>query len=107
MYNAETAKAVTEEGQKILRQTIFRLILNGDCLTDAAETCSHDEALDDWNIVAKHAKKLIEYDKMKNEYEAEEQKYEEEKQHRKEKAYMTKRKKELLEDAEILKSFGY
>ena len=106
-YEEETAKVVTEEGQKALRQMIYALMQAGEDMTDAAQTCGHDEALDEWNKATKKAKKLIDYNKNVKEFEIEEQRKEKERHDKKEKAYMSKREKELLEDAEILKSYGF
>lgn len=40
-------------------ELIFRLIEAGEDLTDAAETCGHDEALEDWKKIVKKVKKKL------------------------------------------------
>lgn len=42
-----------------ITELIFRLIEAGEDLTDAAETCGHDEALEDWNKIVKKVKKKL------------------------------------------------
>jgi len=42
-----------------ITELIFKLIEAGEDLTDAAETCGHDEALEDWNRIVKKVKKKL------------------------------------------------
>ena len=42
-----------------ITELIFRLIEAGEDLTDAAETCGHDEALEDWKKIVKKVKKKL------------------------------------------------
>lgn len=44
--------------EKDYQEIILNLIMNGECLEDAAETCGHDEELSDWKKTKKTAMKL-------------------------------------------------
>lgn len=54
-----------------LEAMINKLIDNGENMEDAAETCGHDEVLEDWQKTVKKAKKLIDYANRKEEYQKE------------------------------------
>jgi hypothetical protein len=67
---------MSEQEQKLhekitkLESIILELIDCGSDMEDAAETCGHEEALEDWKKATKKAKISIDYKKKKKEYAA-------------------------------------
>ena len=86
-----------------LQKLIFQLIDAGEDLTDAAETCGHDEALADWERIVKKAKKTIGYDGIARTANAELQSARHEKQKKKDEAADKKRR---AEEAATMAEFG-
>ena len=73
-------------------------------MTDAAETCGHDDCIDDWNAAVKKAMKVFpNYEERKKEINEKLHQKREELHKKKEAAYLEKQRKE---DADLLASFG-
>jgi len=83
---------------------IHDLLAAGESMVDAAETCGHDDCVDEWNRISKKAEKEM----CLNEaciasYREEANKRREQREKAKEENFLKKNK---AEDEEILKSFG-
>lgn len=50
-----------------IKEIIAALIISGNDLVDGAETCGHDDCVDDWNKTKKKALKIIGGEKALNE----------------------------------------
>lgn len=93
----------TEQIEK-LHNIIIELLDAGEGMTDAAETCGHDEALEDWQSVSKKAIKAFpNYKERKAEIDAQIAKKRKELHEKKEKDFI---KEQRTEDAKILAEFG-
>jgi hypothetical protein len=64
----KTQEQKLQEKISKLEAIILELIDNGSDMEDAAETCGHDDALEDWQKTVKRAEKAIDYSKRKEEY---------------------------------------
>ena len=95
------SEKLSNKGWKLLIQ----LIEAGEGMTDAAETCGHDEAIEDWNRTVKKVEKLfgVTPEGIKETHRIIE-KAKEAKYKRKEEALEKKRKREA---EELKKELGY
>lgn len=90
-----------------MKEHLIKLILAGDEMTDAAETCGHDEALDDWNrTVSSIRKKHKITDADISSFRAKQQSAENSRSNAKNIKLLKQLEEKKKKDAELLKEFG-
>jgi len=90
-----------------MKDSLIKLILAGEDLVDGAETCGHDDSVDEWiKSVASIKKKYKITDSDISKYRAGEDAKENKKELKKKENLLKQMEDKRLKDADFLKEFG-